>query len=300
MIDIFKTNLHLFDGEGGASGAPASGEGTQAATPATSQQDNNGETVQPATEQTPDRNAEYQEMLAKYKDLDDQRVQDIVKKRLKSAKANETRMNNQMSAMQEAVAPLFARYGVNDGDFSALRSAIDSDTEYWEMVADREGLTVEQSRERRELLMRQRQFERQAAEYQAHMQAQRQVQAWKEEAEQLKAEYPDFDLEAEMADENFRSLVSVGKNGLPKMSLKTAYQAVHAQELISRAAQQAAQREAERVASTVRANGSRPRESGGAGEGVDNPGKVDVSKLTPKQIREYADRAKRGERITFT
>lgn len=295
MIDIFKTNLHLFDGEGGASGAPASGEGTQAATPAPSQQDNNGETVQPATEQTPDRNAEYQEMLAKYKDLDDQRVQDIVKKRLKSAKANETRMNNQMSAMQEAVAPLFARYGVNDGDFSALRSAIDSDTEYWEMVADREGLTVEQSRERRELLMRQRQFERQAAEYQAHMQAQRQVQAWKEEAEQLKGEYPDFDLETEMADENFRSLVSVGKNGLPKMSLKTAYQAVHAQELISRAAQQAAQREAERVASTVRANGSRPRESGGAGEGVDNPGKVDVSKLTKSERKAIAQKALRGE-----
>ena len=209
-------------------------------------------------------------------------------------------MNNQMAAMNEAVAPLFARYGINEGDFSALRSAIDSDTEYWEMVADREGLTVEQSRERRELLMRQRQFQRQAAEYEAHMQAQRQVQAWREEAEQLKAEYPDFDLETEMADENFRSLVSVGKNGLPKMSLKTAYQAVHAQELISRASQQAAQREAERVASTVRANGSRPKESGGAGEGVGNPGKVDVSKLTPKQIREYAERAKRGERITFT
>ena len=300
MIDILKTNLRLFDGDGGASGAPAAGEGAQAATPAPGQQENNGENTQPATEQTPDRNAEYHEMLAKYKDLDDQRVQDIVKKRLKSAKANETRMNNQMSAIQEAVAPLFARYGVNDGDFSALRNAIDSDTEYWEQAADREGLTVQQYQERQNLIMRQRQFERQAAEYQAHMQAQRQVQAWKEEAEQLKAEYPDFDLETEMADDNFRSLVSVGKNGLPRMSLKAAYQAVHAQELISRAAQQAAQRESERVASTVRANGSRPRESGGAGEGVDNPGKIDVSKLTPKQIREYADRAKRGERITFT
>lgn len=300
MIEIFKTNLHLFDGDGGASGAPAAGEGAQAATPAHSQQDNNGETAQTATEQTPDRNAEYHEMLAKYKDLDDQRVQDIVKKRLKSAKANETRMNNQMSAMQEAVAPLFARYGVNDGDFSALRSAIDSDTEYWEQAADREGLTVQQYQERQNLIMRQRQFERQAAEYQAHMQAQRQVQAWREEAEQLKGEYPEFDLETEMADDNFRSLVSVGKNGLPRMSLKAAYQAVHAQELISRAAQQAAQREAERVASTVRANGSRPRESGGAGEGVDNPGKIDVSKLTPKQMREYAERARRGERITFT
>lgn len=300
MIDILKTNLHLFDGDGGASGAPAGGEGTQAATPAPGQQENNGETAQTATEQTPDRNAEYHEMLAKYKDLDDQRVQDIVKKRLKSSKANETRMNNQMAAMNEAVAPLFARYGINEGDFSALRSAIDSDTEYWEQAADREGLTVQQYQERQNLIMRQRQFQRQAAEYEAHMQAQRQVQAWREEAEQLKGEYPDFDLETEMADDNFRSLVSVGKNGLPRMSLKAAYQAVHAQELISRAAQQAAQRESERVASTVRANGSRPRESGGAGEGVDNPGKVDVNKLTPKQIREYAERARRGERITFT
>lgn len=300
MFEIFKTNLHLFDGDGGASGAPASGEGAQAATPAHSQQDNNGETAQTATEQTPDRNAEYHEMLAKYKDLDDQRVQDIVKKRLKSAKANETRMTNHISAIQEAVAPLFARYGINDGDYDALRNAIDSDTEYWEQAADREGLTVQQYQERQNLIMRQRQFERQAAEYQAHMQAQRQVQAWKEEAEQLKAEYPDFDLETEMADENFRSLVSVGKNGLPRMSLKAAYQAVHAQELISRAAQQAAQRESERVASTVRANGSRPKESGGAGEGAGNPGKVDVSKLTSKQIWEYAERARRGEHITFT
>ena len=300
MFEISKTNLHLFDGDGGASGAPAAGEGAQAATPAPGQQENNGETAQTATEQTPDRNAEYHEMLAKYKDLDDQRVQDIVKKRLKSAKANETRMTNHISAIQEAVAPLFARYGINDGDYGALRNAIDSDTEYWEQAADREGLTVQQYQERQNLIMRQRQFERQAAEYQAHMQAQRQVQAWKEEAEQLKGEYPDFDPETEMADENFRSLVSVGKNGLPRMSLKAAYQAVHAQELISRASQQAAQREAERVASTVRANGSRPKESGGAGEGVGNPGKVDVSKLTSKQIWEYAERARRGEHITFT
>ena len=62
MIDILKTNLHLFDGDGGASGAPAAGEGAQAATPAPGQQENNGETAQTATEQTPDRNAEYHEM----------------------------------------------------------------------------------------------------------------------------------------------------------------------------------------------------------------------------------------------
>lgn len=299
MFDIFKTNLHLFDGDGGASSAPAAAEGAPAESPATSQQEN-GENTQHATENTPDRNAQYQEMLAKYKDLDDQRVQDIVKKRLKSAKANETRMTNHISAMNEVLAPLFARYGVNDGDFSALKSAIDSDTEYWEQAADREGLTVQQYQERQNLILRQRQFERQAAEYETHMQAQRQVMAWREEAEQLRAEYPEFDLEAEMNDENFRSLVAVGRNGQPRMSLKAAYQAVHAQELISRAAQQAAQREAERVASTVKANGSRPSESGGTGEGVANPGKVDVSKLTPKQMREYADRARRGERITFT
>ena len=54
MLEIFKTNLHLFDGDGSASGAPATGDGAQAATPAPSQQDNNGETTQPATEQTPD------------------------------------------------------------------------------------------------------------------------------------------------------------------------------------------------------------------------------------------------------
>ena len=296
MLDIFETNLHLFDGDGGTATA---GQSAAAESPAVSQQET-GVTAPPATEQTPDRNAEYQKFLAQYKDLDDKRVQDIVKKRLKSSKANESSMNSQLSAISEAVAPLFARYGVSEGDYTSLRAAIDGDTAYWEQVADKEGLTVQQYQERQNLMMRQRQFERQAAEYQAHIKAQQQVQAWQAEAEQLKQEYPEFDLEMEMADDNFRSLVAIGKNGLPRMSLKNAYQAVHAQELITRAAQRAAKQEAERVSATVRANGSRPQESGGIGEGVENPAKVDVNKLTPKQIKEYAERARRGERITFT
>lgn len=295
MFEIFKTNLHLFD----ADGASSSAESAQAETPAPSQQDN-GEITQPATENTPDRDAEYHKFLEQYKDLDDKRVQDIVKKRVKSAKANEARLGNQISAISEAVAPLFARYGLEDGDFGALRQAIDSDTDYWEQAADREGLTVQQYQERQNLLMRQRYYERQATEYEAHLQAQKQVQAWQAEAEELKTEYPDFDLETEMEDENFRSLVAVGRNGQPRMSLKSAYQAVHAQDLISQAAQRAAQQEAERVAATVRANGMRPKEGGGAGESVDNPGKIDVNKLTPKQMQEYAERARRGEHITFT
>ena len=69
MLDIFETNLHLFDGDGGTATA---GQSTAAESPAVSQQET-GVTAPPATEQTPDRNAEYQKFLAQYKDLDDKR-----------------------------------------------------------------------------------------------------------------------------------------------------------------------------------------------------------------------------------
>ena len=67
MLDIFETNLHLFDGDGGTATA---GQSAAAASPSGSPQEP-GVTAPPATAQTPARNADTQTFLAQYNDQED-------------------------------------------------------------------------------------------------------------------------------------------------------------------------------------------------------------------------------------
>ena len=109
------------------------------------------------------------------------------------------------------------------------------------------------------------------------------------QAEQVKAQYPDFDVDAELAaNPRFGAMV---QNGIDML---TAYQVCHQQEFLA-----AAQRQAEeKIAGTVRANQNRPAENGTGGS---QPVKLsgDPSKWTKEQFRDVYKRVGRGERIVL-
>lgn len=115
---------------------------------------------------------------------------------------------------------------------------------------------------------------------------------WNEQAEQLKAVYPDFDLETEAANADFAQLLGNG------VDMRLAYEVIHRDELTEQSMRYAVQRTEKRVADSVRANGRRPAEGAGKG-GAAAAIETDVSKMTKQQMEDLERRARRGERITL-
>lgn len=287
-------------GGGDAGGAPAAGQDSAAlaqprqgvkGNPLANVQYGIQEDAPAAAEQisTEQRTAKFEELIrGEYKDLYDQRVQDTIQRRLKGNEATVAKYN----ALSPVLDMLAEKYGVKADDVEALAKAIEDDETFYEDEALEKGLTVEQVKSIRKM-------ERENAQLKAQMQAQRsQEQAnetyasWMQQAEQVKAIYPQFDLAAEVENEQFRNLL------LSNVPVQTAYEVIHKDEIIPAAMHFTAQKVTEKVANSVRAGQRRPAEGAMQGSGAVQT-KADVSQLTRADREEIARRVARGEKIRF-
>ena len=245
--------------------------------------------VQKETAEPTDLNAEFEALVkGKYKAQYDARMQDTIQKRLKGSKETEQKFNE--------VAPILEilgkKYGVNATDISALSKAIEDDDSYYEAEAAERDMTVEQLKmfkkiERENNAFRQREIDRQNQEN-----ANRLLKVWHEQEEQTKKVYPNFDMAAELQNEQFRNLIE------NNVSVQAAYEVIHRDEIIPAAMQFAAQAVEQNISKKIAANGARPSENGMGGV-ASAVVKSDVSKLTKMDIDEVARRVARGERVTF-
>lgn len=280
-------NLQLF-AEGGTS---AGGESGDTATAAGSQ---NSVTEQNATAQapqieTPDRNAEFEKLIkGEYKDLYDARVQDTIQRRLKGTKETVDRYN----ALTPTIEMLSRKYGVDAGDIESLNKAIEDDDSYYEDEALEKGVTVQQLKEIRKMERENAQLKAQMREQSMRENADRIYAKWMSESEALKSVYPNFNLEAEMQNPQFLSLL---KNNI---DVRTAYEVSHKDEIIGGAMQFAAKSVEQKLSNKIMSGGSRPTENG-----ITSQSSVltssDVSQLSKTQREDLIRRAQRGERITF-
>lgn len=114
------------------------------------------------------------------------------------------------------------------------------------------------------------------------------IEGWQREGESLKVQYPDFDLEAELENKDFKGLLNAG------IPMKQAYELVHMAEI-----REAIEKQAEKsVMDHIRANGTRVPENGVKGSNGFVLGK-DVSAMTKEDRQEIARRVQRGERIVL-
>ena len=283
-----KFDLRLFDA-GGAEAAQASADAQ------TEGQDTGSEQGAEETAQsTADRQAEYEAMLEKYADLDSKRMEQAAKDQQRVTR----QLEEQLSALQNAVAPLYQSQGIAAGDVEALSQAIQNDDSYWERGAEAAGMTVDQYKQMQMAIAENAQLRRTLQAQQQEEAANRQIAAWQAEAENVKQEYPDFDLMQEIQNPLFASLIS-SKNQATRLSLKAAYAACHVEEIRQMAARQAAKTAETNTVQSIRAGAHRPKEAGGGTESAVAPGKIDITKLTREQRRDLERRAERGERITF-
>ena len=245
--------------------------------------------VQKETAEPTDLNAEFEALIkGKFKAQYDARMQDTIQKRLKGSKETEQKFNE--------VAPILEilgkKYGVKATDISALSKAIEDDDSYYEAEAAERDMTVEQLKmfkkmERENNAFKQREIDRQNQEN-----ADRLLKVWHEQEEQTKKVYPNFDMAAELQNEQFRNLIE------NNVSVQAAYEVIHRDEIIPAAMQFAAQAVEQNISKKIAANGARPSENGMGGV-ASAVVKSDVSKLTKFDIDEVARRVARGERISF-
>ena len=206
----------------------------------------------------------------------------------RTAKAVQGRVYQMKSSYKESddfLSKLMVRHNVNS--IKELSEIYDSDEAFENLAAER-GESPETMRELERLKMIERNMEAQRKQYEIDRKANEQYNNWMKEAEPLKANYPDFNLQAELENPEFGKLL---QRGIP---MEHAYKLLHHDELI-KAAETAA---AEKISKSVNSRSSRPDENG-----LGNQSNVsmanDVHKLTKKERAELAKRAARGERISF-
>lgn len=306
-LSLMHLNLQLLAEGGGDGGTGASGTTGESATAAVSQTKGVKSNpladvqygIQPTEATTPaaevvenpteDRNAKFEALIkGEYKDLYDQRMQDTIQKRLKGSKETVEKYE----ALTPTLELLAKKYGVDASDIKALTKAIEEDDSYFEEEALEKGVTVEQLKEIRKMERENADLRRQMEEQNRRENAKKIYGQWMEQAEQAKAIYPSFDLKTEVQNPDFVKLLN------SNVDVRTAYEVIHKDDIISGAMQFTAKKVEQKLANKIIANGARPTENGNSSQGAAQT-KSDVSLLTKADRAEIARRVARGEKISF-
>ena len=237
----------------------------------------------------PDRNAEFEKLIkGEYKDLYDARVQDTIQKRLKGTKETVEKYE----ALTPVLDMLSKKYGADASDINALVKAIEEDDAYYEDEALEKGLSVEQLKEIKKMERENAELKRQMDIQRADDEAKKIYASWIEQAEQAKSKYPTLNLNEEIKNPQFASLLRSG------IDVDTAFTVVHKDEIIPAAMGYAAQKAQQKTVNKILANGARPVENG-----INSQSsaviKSDVSQLSKADRAEIIRRVARGEKIRF-
>ena len=270
-------------GEGGGQ------EGQQQSSAAGSDKD-----TQPGVTTTSDtleaRRKAFQDLVnsEEYKDIYTEETQRIINRRFRETQ----NLEQQVARNQPLIDMLMQRYKISDGDIGKLTAAIENDDAYWSEAAEEAGMSVEQYKQFQKLQRENAALMRDQQQRRSQQAAQQQLQKWYGEAEQVKGVYPSFDLNAEVKNRQFISML---KSGVP---MQHAYEVVHLDDIKAGVAKMQAKATERQVVDGIRAKGARPQENGTTSQSAFTV-KDDVGKLTKAERAEIARRVARGELIKF-
>ena len=270
---LYKLLLQQFAEAGDASQAAAgSGEGTEQAAAASNE-----------------TKASFEDLIkGDYKDDYEKAVTKIVRQRFAGAKANEDKLAK-MAPIMEALA---SKYGADVNDLDSIAKFVEEDESLYEDAAYKAGMTVDQYKRFSRIEAENQRLIAERENARKIRDAQAQYDAWMEEAEQVKAEFPKFDLNTALQNETFQRLL---RNGV---SLRSAYAACDLDNVLPEVMAYTAQQVARKTSDTIAKRGSRPMEGGMSGQ-ASAKASTDVSKLSANEIADLVRRASAGERISF-
>ena len=231
----------------------------------------------------------FKEMIeGEYKEQYTEMFQQAFNRRFKEVKG----MESSLAAQKPILDMLMQKYKIADGDMSALQTAIESDSQYWEEAAEEAGLTVEQYKAMQKLQRENEELRKQRQRQLGQQQAQQQLEKWYKEGEALKTLYPTFDFQAEAQNREFLGLL---RSGLP---VQKAYELIHMDEIKEAAARTAAQTTGAQMEARIKSKASRPSENGTSSQSAAIV-KNDVHNLTRADRAEIARQAQMGKMIKF-
>lgn len=230
---------------------------TKASTPTNTQQNENDITT-PSSET--ERKA-FKDIIDEYGDEAKDYMNKAFSKRLSKYKGIE----QENAKMKEILDLQNMRYGLDTDSKTYLddyMSAVQNDTKIFEDKAMEAGMTVDEfvkvkraeqiinENNRREQMRRQDEFT------QAH------VRSLIQQAEKLQSEFPNFNLENEIANPQFKKLVDPPELGGAGLSVKNAFFALHNGDIMKATMNNAVNQAAISTANAVQSNKARPSEGG--------------------------------------
>lgn len=276
-------NLQLF--ADGAGEGQAEGTGTE----------QSGSEVQVQEGQNATDKKSFRELIeGDYKDDYEKELKKALGKRLKGRQGTEKELERYRK-LDVALGMLSDRYKIdskNGLNLEALEEAIRSDKELFAEQAAEIGMDPAALLNQKQLELENRKMKAQMDRYSEEVRRRAQYEELLEKEKEVQKLYPEFDLNTEMQNPSFGRLVASG------IDLKTAYFAVHREEIQKATMEFSARKASEAVAANVAANQARPNENGASG--VQNATfKTDPKDLTKEEREEIKRRVRRGERVVI-
>lgn len=248
------------------------------------------------TKSPEERRKAFGELLrGEYADLTEELMQNAVTEATRRLEASPA-MKGLMQALQE-------KYGTDASDLVALTEAVRNgavkDDAYYEKLAMEKGVSTRTARELDKLESQNKQLTEQQQMIQ-QMERQRAQQAriaelqagWDREAEQLKAQYPDFNMAEVLANPEVEKMMRSG------VSMTNAYRSAYFDHILKQQQAATAQQVEQGVVNRMQQRNARPGENGTRPGGAVQT-KIDVSHMSRKEMEEMERRAMRGEVITL-
>lgn len=248
------------------------------------------------TKSPEERRKAFGELLrGEYADLTEELMQNAVTEATRRLEASPA-MKGLMQALQE-------KYGTDANNLVALTEAVRNgavkDDAYYEKLAMEKGVSTRTARELDKLESQNKHLTEQQQMIQ-QMERQRVQQAriaelqagWDREAEQLKAQYPDFNMAEVLANPEVEKMMRSG------VSMTNAYRSAYFDHILKQQQAATARQVEQGVVNRMQQRNARPGENGTRpGSAVQT--KIDVSHMSRKEMEEMEKRAMRGEVITL-
>ena len=248
------------------------------------------------TKSPEERRKAFGELLrGEYADLTEELMQNAVTEATRRLEASPA-MKGLMQALQE-------KYGTDASDLVALTEAVRNgavkDDAYYEKLAMEKGVPTKTARELDKLESQNKQLTEQQQMIR-QMERQREQQAriaelqagWDREAEQLKAQYPDFNMAEVLANPEVEKMMRSG------VSMTNAYRSAYFDHILKQQQAATARQVEQGVVNRMQQRNARPGENGTRPGGAVQT-KIDVSHMSRKEMEEMEKRVMRGEVITL-
>lgn len=314
-------DFHLFDGDGAGDGAGSEGDGFGAEASAFMKEigmdpsedatielepttvygiDDGSEgsesgsqlgTDTQAQVQQKDPAAEFAELIGKggrFEQIYGQHVANAVNQRFKNAENWQGKVN----AYDDALTPLFAKYGLKVGDIEGMARAIANDDSLFSTAAELEGLTVDKYRENLRLKAEAEKGRTMLEEMQRQQKQREQFAIWDQQAAELTQVFPQFNIEYELQNADFVAALDRG------YSVRDAFISVHMNDILNGSMNMTAQQTRQSMVENMQRKAARPAENG-MRQSAAVVRKSDPSKLTDADIDKIFGEVESGKKIRF-